>query len=357
MRVTSRAVIYLCTVLLGWINTPAQAFFSSNDQDLWSLISDRFSLSHQADRSEVQHQIDLAMKNPEYIQHLSENAQPYLYYVFQETEKLNLPAEIALVPMIESEYTLNDASHAGAAGLWQLMPGTAHSSGIKIDHWYDGRRTPMSTKAALSFLSYLYEQFDHKWLLALAAYDAGPGTVTAAIRHNKRAGKPTDFWSLSLPKETRAYVPRLLALATIVEHSKSYGVHLAPVPNKPMISTVTVEKQMPIAKIASLANASVKEIKKLNPALRQGMTPPHRAVSIVLPIKNKTIFEDNLNQQIASKGALENISVETYFIKAGDTLGEIAKRYHLTVEHLMSLNHLREHQLSQLKIGRKLLLN
>src|SRR3990167_10339783 len=354
MRVTSRAVIYLCTVLLGWINTPAQAFFSSNDQDLWSLISDRFSLSHQADRSEVQHQIDLAMKNPEYIQHLSENAQPYLYYVFQETEKLNLPAEIALVPMIESEYTLNDASHAGAAGLWQLMPGTAHSSGIKIDHWYDGRRTPMSTKAALSFLAELYEQFDHRWLLALAAYNAGPGTVMAAIHHNEREGKPTDFWSLSLPKETKLYVPRLLALATIIRHPNNYGVHLAPVPNQPMISTVTVHKQMPITKIASLAHTSIQEIKKLNPALRRGVTPPHRDVSIVLPIDKKTIFEDHLKKQAST--VTQTTSDHFYSVKAGDTLGEIAARFHLSLDHLMALNHLSAQEARQLQIGRKLLL-
>ena len=264
MRYFVRKLLLIITIILGWINVPAQAFLLSDQQDLWPVMSQSFTIPVDTDKTNIQHQIDMDLRHPKYLHKLTENARPYLYYIFQETQKKHLPAELALLPMIESEYTPSGRSSKGAVGLWQLMPDTAHNYGIKMNMWYDGRQsTIVSTKAALNFLSYLYDQFDHNWLLALAAYNAGPGAVMAAIHYNERHGRPTDFWALHLPKQTEQYIPKLLALAQIIQNPKAYGVHLSPVPNKPVTSTVTIKKQMPLKTIATMAHTSVSTVKKL----------------------------------------------------------------------------------------------
>ena len=170
MRYMIRKILLLTTIMLGWINLPAQAFLLSEDQNLWPVMSQQFSLPVDTDKSDVRKQLDWDLRNPKYIHRLTQNARPYLFTIFQETQKLHLPAELALLPMIESEYVPYGSSNRGAVGLWQLMPSTAADYGVKMNFWYDGRRsTTVSTKVALTFLSYLYQQFNHNWLLALAA--------------------------------------------------------------------------------------------------------------------------------------------------------------------------------------------
>ncbi|EKD91720.1 MAG: hypothetical protein ACD_29C00418G0001, partial [uncultured bacterium] len=232
---------------------PAQAFLSPSDQNLWPVMSENFDIpSSDIKKTGVRQQLDWDLHNRKYIHRLTVNAKPFLYYVFQETKKYHLPAELALLPMIESGYVPRGRSTAGAVGLWQLMPGTADNFGIKMNYFYDGRRsTTVSTQAALRFLSYLYQEFDHNWLLALAAYNAGPGTVLEAIKYNQAHGRPTNFWALPLPKETEAYIPKLLALATVIQHPHTYGMNLEPVPNKAVTGTVTINKQMKLQTIAT----------------------------------------------------------------------------------------------------------
>ena len=355
-------------VLLGLVYLPAQAFLSSSTQDLWPVMSQHFTIPTDPDQVNISRQIDRDLRHPKYIQKLTQNARPYLYYVFQETEKKHLPAELALLPMIESEYKPSGESNVGAAGLWQLMPSTANTYGVKMNSWYDGRRSTIaSTKVALSFLSYLYQMFNHNWLLALAAYDAGPGTVQAAIHYNREHGKPTDFWALSLPKETENYIPKLLALAEIIQHPRSYGVHLMPVPNKPVTSTVTIQKQMPLKTIATLAHTSVTTVKKLNPALKRSVTPPHQAFTLLIPAGKKPGFVKQMNAQkntpakkvvakttTVTKTAAAKKTIHTktpahqkhtthvaaYTVRRGDSLRVIARRHHTTITALMHANHL-----------------
>ena len=367
MRHMTRTILFITLIMLCWINIPAQAFLLPDDQNLWLVMSQQFMLPADLQHDDVQKQIDLDLRHPKYIQRLVQNARPYIYYVYQETQKKHMPAELALLPMIESEYVPYGASRAGAAGLWQLMPGTASDYGVKINSFYDGRRsTTVSTKVALSFLSYLYQQFDHNWLLALAAYDAGPGTVMAAMHYNEEHGKPTNFWALHLPKETQVYIPKLLALAAIIQHPSEYGIRLAPVPNKAVTSTVTINKQMPLQKIATMANTSVSTVRRLNPALRRAETPPHQSVTVVLPANKKTVFENKLKVQkiisktVATKKPIvaataktksQPLSPNTYVVKSGDSLNKIAERHHTTIAHLMIENHLKT---SVLQMGQHL---
>jgi membrane-bound lytic murein transglycosylase D len=335
----ARTTVFLSTILLGWMNIPAQAGLVSDAQNLWPVMSQHFTIPSDAGKETVRRQIDIDLQHPKYIRRLTQNARPYLFSVYKETEKKHLPAELALLPMIESDYMPHGTSMVGAVGLWQLMPGTANDYGLKMNQWYDGRRnTAASTKAALSFLSYLYETFDHNWLLALAAYNAGPGTVMEAINYNKEHGEPTNFWALHLPKETQAYIPKLLALAAIIQHPSSYGIHLSPVPNEPVTTTVTLKKQIPLTKIATMAHTTVSTVKKLNPALRQSATPPHQSIGLVLPVNTKTAFEAHLKAQGAIDAAVAAKKMAPYTVKHGDSLSSIAKKFNTSVDVLSEVN-------------------
>lgn len=144
-------------------------------------------------------------------------ASPHLHYILEQVEKRKLPGELVLLPMLESNFQPQAISNRGAVGLWQFMPSTGRQFGLKQHAGYDGRKdVKASTKAALNYLEYLHKKFNYDWLLALAAYNAGEGTVERAIKRNKKAGKPTTFWFLKLPKETREYVPKFLALTQMV---------------------------------------------------------------------------------------------------------------------------------------------
>ncbi|OGT32714.1 MAG: hypothetical protein A3C44_00360 [Gammaproteobacteria bacterium RIFCSPHIGHO2_02_FULL_39_13] len=346
--------------MLGWINIPAQTFHLSDEQNLWPVMSQHFKIAEDVRHTDVQHQIDTDLRHPKYIHRLTVNARPYLYYVYQETEKKHLPAELALLPMIESDYIPHGYSRKGADGLWQLMPSTANDYGIKMNAWYDGRRsTAVSTQAALNFLSYLYQLFNHNWLLALAAYNAGPGTVMEAIHYNQARGRPTNFWALPLPKQTKEYIPKLIAIAAIIQHPHTYGVRLAPVPNKPVTSTVTLKKQMHLKTIATMAHTTVNTVKKLNPALRRQVTPPHQTLTLVLPAEKKTTFVKHLAARKQLRDAIAAVAVaakkkpssaqhheHTYTVRRGDNLHELAAEFHTTTYHIMEHNHLKTVELS-----------
>lgn len=347
MRQLIRKVLLIITIILGWINMPAQAFLLSDQQNLWPILSQNFSILDDTDRNDIQRQIDTDLRHPRYIQKLTRNARPYLYYIYQETQKKHLPAELVLLPMIESEYTPSGYSSKGAVGLWQLMPGTAYNYGVKMNTWYDGRKsTTVSTKVALNFLTYLYDLFDHNWLLAIAAYNAGPGTVMAAVHYNEAHGRPTNFWALHLPKQTQEYIPKLLALAAIIQNPQAYGIHLSPVPNKAITTTVTIKKQMPIKTIAHMAHTSVNTVKKLNPALKRTETPPHQIVTLVLPANKKTTFQTHLKMQ----KEMTKKKLDHYTVQHGDSLSSIASKFKTTIDVLKEMNQLhseiiRAHQL------------
>ncbi len=283
---------------------------------------------------------------------LTRNAQPYIYYVLQQTEKRGMPAEIALMPMIESNYNPFEYSNRGAVGLWQLMPGTASGFGLKINWWYDGRRDLVaSTNAALNYLEYLHDYF-HSWLLAIAAYDSGEGTVINAIRYNRRHHRPTDFWSLPLPYETKIYVPKLLALADIIKNHSSYGIRLIPVENEPYFTTVHVKTQMNMSHLAKLAETSTKTIRKLNAGFRRWTTSPDRPYNILVPIDKAKVFENNLALAVKQQPAHDSQWVY-HRVQSGESLSVIASHYNTSISALRRINKLRT---NVLQIGEDLLI-
>ncbi len=194
--------------------------------DLWAKLRQGFNLPDQ-DNERVRVQRNWFAKHPQYMQRVTERSRRYAWYIHQELRRRNMPAEIALLPIVESAYDPFAYSHGRAAGLWQFIPATGKRFGLKQDWWYDGRRDLLdSTNAALDYLQYLNKRFKGDWLLALAAYNSGEGTVSKALRRNLKKGKPVTFWDLKLPRETRAYVPKLIALKQLVNTPAAYGIEL-----------------------------------------------------------------------------------------------------------------------------------
>ncbi|MED5324821.1 MAG: transglycosylase SLT domain-containing protein, partial [Pseudomonadota bacterium] len=208
--------------------------------DVWERASANFALPIPDDKR-ISAQRKWYLKHPEYMARVVKRAKPFLYYITEEIEKRDMPMELVLLPIVESAFDPFAYSHGRAAGMWQFIPGTGKRFGMQQNWWYDGRRDVVaSTQGALDYLTYLNEMFDGNWLHALAAYNSGEGRVQRAIKANKRAGKPTDFWNLNLPKETRAYVPKLLALADILKNKDEYAYAWPEVENVAVIEVVDI---------------------------------------------------------------------------------------------------------------------
>ncbi|MFQ6274227.1 lytic transglycosylase [Coxiella burnetii] len=325
----------------------------SKGQNLWAVISHRFSFDGKySNNYYVREKIRWFQHQQYYLTQLTQNAQPYIYYVLQQTEKRGMPAEIALLPMIESNYNPFLYSKRGATGLWQIMPGTATGFGLLINWWYDGRRDVVaSTNAALNYLQYLHDYF-HNWLLAIAAYDAGEGTISAAIRYNRRHGRPTDFWSLPLPYETREYVPKLLALADIIKNHTRYGLHLTPVENRPFFTTVALTAQMNLEKLVKLSDSTSKLIRNLNPGFRRSSTMPNHTYNFLVPINKADQLQKNLAELETQTHPLTGKRIY-HRVHAGDSLSILASRYHTSVTEIRQMNKLKS---NVIQIGENLLI-
>lgn len=316
---------------------------------IWEYLAREFGFSMQHYNDEIEQQIRHYTEYPEYLPRVTERAAPFIYEISQRIAAREMPTELALLPIVESAYNPRAMSGADAAGLWQFMTPTAASLGLKRDWWYDGRLDPLaSTEAALDYLQGLHEEFDGDWLLALAAYNAGRGTVRRAIRQNRRRGLETDFWSLPLPRETRDHIPRLLALARIFSTPTTHGIELEPVPLEAALRTVDAGSQIDLRLAARLAGMETDDIYRLNPAYRQQVTHPEGPHTLLLPHEAAR----RLTTELASLDQSERISWEAYRIRSGDTLGAIARRFNTSVEALTSINELDGHTIIA---GRELL--
>ena len=320
-----------------------------NADNVWDSLRSEFSLQHHEENPYVQDQIEWFMNHQDFLISAANRAGPYLYYILQQARKRHLPAEVVLLPMIESAYNPFAYSSAGAAGIWQMMPGTASGYGIKQNWWYDGRRDVIaSTKAALNYLSYLGGFFDENWLLAIAAYDTGEGNVLSAIHKNTHIGRNTDFWSLPVAEETRTYVPRLLALAAIIAQPERYPVHFPSVHNAPYLAQIDVGGQIDLNHAAYLAGLSLKALKALNPGYNRTTTDPNGPYKLVLPIENVEQFTENL----VRSPLYQRSRWIGYTIRSGDTMGVIAKKFHTSPDSLRKMNSLASNRI--LKPGSKL---
>ncbi len=306
-------------------------------KSVWRDMAPHLRLASRSDLAHSQAQINWLVRHQAYIEHTNTNSAPYVYYIYQQTRKRGMPAELALLPMIESAYNPFVYSRSGATGLWQMMPGTASGFGLQINWWYDGRRDIVaSTNAALNYLQYLHRLFGN-WLLAIAAYNSGEGTVAAAIRHNQALHRNTDFWSLPLPLETRAYVPQLLAWAAIVKNPHHYGVQLVDVPSHQAFGVVRVNRPLEIKDVANMAHINTEVVHQLNPGFRRSTTHPDRSYNLLLPRESVEIFK----LEVARAPKPSNATQWVYHtVTRGETLSSIARKYNTSAKALAQTNHL-----------------
>ena len=316
---------------------------------VWDRLINGFALEKPANKR-LQREYDWYKKHPEYLARVQKRAEPFLHYILNEVERRQMPMEMALLPVVESAFQPFAYSPGRAAGLWQFIPSTGRMYGLEQNWWYDGRRDVIaSTNAALDYLSALARQFDGDWELALASYNAGAGNVRKAIRKNKRKKRPTDYWSLDLPRETQTYVPRLLAISKIFADAEQLGIALKPIPDTPQLAIVEMDTQIDLAKAAEMAGLSIEDIYQLNPAFNRWATLPEGNYSLLLPLHTETEFR----QQLAALDKADLIQWKRYKIKSGDSLSQIASKHHTTTAILKDVNKLKS---SRIRAGKHLLI-
>ncbi|WP_188151279.1 lytic transglycosylase [Teredinibacter waterburyi] len=297
----------------------------------------------------VQQQIDWFARHPNYLSRVLSRGEPYLYYIVEELEKNNLPLELAYLPIVESAFDPFAYSHGRASGMWQFVPGTGKAYGQKQNWWYDGRRDVIAaTEGAVAYLKHLNNRFDGDWLQALASYNSGAGNVSKAIRKNKKKGKPTDFWNLNLPRETEAYVPKLIALAILFQNPDDYGIKLPEIANEPYFAVVDTTSQIDLAQAADLAGIDIDTLYYLNPGFNRWATDPAGPHRLLVPLANEQEFITNL----AAIPSSSRVTWERYTIKNGDTVSTIAAKYKLDTPTLKSINNLKS---NNIRAGKTLL--
>ena len=314
----------------------ASAHTAEEDSDLWERIRQGFALPIRQDRR-IDGEARWFSRHQDYLDRVADQARPYLHYIVNQVEKRGLPTEIVLLPVVESAFQPYAYSPGHAAGIWQFIPATGRRFGLKLNWWYDGRRDIVaSTQAALDYLEYLHKYFNGDWLLALAGYNAGEGTVLKAIRYNQRRRRPTDFWSLRLPRETQQYVPRLLALRNIVAAPEKMGITLKPIVNEPYLTSVGIDSQLDLATAAKLADMNLEELHQLNPGFNRWATAPDGPHHLLLPLDKAERFA----AQMAQLPPELRIQWVRHRIRRGETLGGLALRYQTTPRVLRQLNNL-----------------
>jgi len=302
---------------------------------IWPRINNGYQMKERPSRR-IRNFEKWYSKRPEYVQRMLSRSEKYLFYVVSEVEKRNMPMEIALLPMIESAYNPIATSRQKAAGMWQFIPSTGKIYGLEQNWWVDNRRTVMeATNAALNYLEKLHKEFG-TWELALASYNAGEGRVGRAIKKNKRNKKPTGYYSLRLPRETKNYVPKLFAIKNIISDPAKYGLDLPKIKNQPYFEVVEVDKNIDTQLIAKLAEISIEEFRLLNPQHKRPLinvkSTPQK---INLPYQNIHIFNYNLHDY---DKPLSNW--DSYKPKKKESVAQVAKKFGIDRKILIQVNRL-----------------
>jgi membrane-bound lytic murein transglycosylase D len=311
---------------------PAAAAPPTPPPNIWHRIRAGFRLPNM-DGALVQRQEQWYSANPEYVARMVERSSHFLYHVVEEVERRKMPTEIALLPMIESAYNPQAYSRSHASGMWQFIPSTGKTYGLRQNFWYDGRRDVLAaTGAALDYLEKLHNQFGD-WNLALAAYNWGEGAVSRAVARNQAKGLPIDYESLAMPLETRNYVPKLQAVKNIIANPGQFGIALADIPNQPYFATVTTRRHIDVQLAASLAELSLEEFRFLNPAHNKPVIKADGSEAIVLPIEKVAVFQNNLETHNRPL-----VSWQAYTMKRSDQPEKIASKHGMTLVQLKEAN-------------------
>ena len=303
--------------------------------DLWQRVRNGFGMADLHSPLVAERQA-WYLNRPELLKRVLERSRKYLHHIVEETEKRGMPTELALLPIVESSFNPLARSPARALGMWQFIPSTGKSYNLKQNYWMDQRRDIIaSTSAALEYLQNIYEMHGD-WHLALASYNWGENAVARAVGKNQAKGLPTDYANLTMPAETRLYVPKLQAIKNIIAQPELFGFRLDPIPNKPYFGTVDIEADMDISLAAKLAETPIEEFIALNPAYHRPVVPGDNRSPLVVPADKVETFRRNLERYEAEDRPLS--SWQTYTLKQGERLDGVAARFGLTTVRLKQLN-------------------
>ena len=316
-------------------DTDTQEPVAVNKGDLWQRIRNGYAIPDSTSSLVARHE-EWYSTRPDYIKRMIERSQKYLFHIVEEVEKRGMPTEIALLPMIESAYNPQANSTSSASGIWQFVPATGKHFGLKQNWWVDNRRNvTFATDAALTYLQKLHTMFG-AWDLALAAYNAGEGTVGRAIERNRKLGLPTDYESLDLPAETKNYVPKLQAIKNLMTNPENYGLKIQTIANTPYFAKVTAPAQIDAHLAAKLAEISDDEFLALNPSnKRPVITSNGEKHELLLPILSAQTFRNNLAGYDKPL-----VSWRTYLAKRGERMESIASKFGMQLSQLRIVNNL-----------------
>jgi membrane-bound lytic murein transglycosylase D len=346
-------------------NTAPMSALPANS--VWHRVRNGFRFRNDQYRPSVQRAIRSLKNRRAYLMRTLNRSSDYLHLVATELQRRGMPTDLILLPMVESAYVTKARSHAGAAGMWQFIRGTGRMYGLRQTRGYDGRLDIMaSTRAAMSYLQKLHREFHGDWFLALAAYNCGEHRVHREILRNKAKGLPTDYWSLSLPRETKNYVPKLLAYREAIRSPRSFGVRLPNVANSPKLIQVHFNKAVDLKKVAYTAGVEPSLVKRLNPAFKYGITMPSMTRKILVPRQ----YAGNIQAAIHRAPTVSRITLAKYSratpsyrykrrtgrssihrVRRGENLSRIASRYGMSLRQLKRINRIRG---SRVIVGKRL---
>ena len=310
---------------------------TSDTDDLFLRIRNGFSMPDISNDLVLSHQ-QWYLNRPDYLRRMVERSGRYMHHIVEEIDKRGMPMELALLPMVESAYNPMALSRSKASGLWQFIPTTGKHFNLDQDWWKDERRDIVaSTAAALDYLQSIYEMHGD-WQLALASYNWGEGAVGRAIGKNKAQGLPTDYQSLTMPSETRNYVPKLQALKNIFSSPAIMAqLDLPTIPNQPYFATVTNAANIDVKVAAELADMPVQEFVALNPSHNRPVIKSD--TPLVIPADKLDTFMSNLEAHEQSNKPLS--LWQAYTMQRGDRLDKIAARFGMTTMNLKAINGIR----------------
>lgn len=315
----------------------------------WARIQQGLQIPD-VENDEVRVQRDWYVRNQDYMNRVADRADLYLFHIVESLEAKGLPLDLALLPIVESAYQPYAYSRSRAAGIWQFIPSTGRLYDLEINWWQDGRRDIVrSTEAAMRYLERLNKMFDGDWLLALAAYNGGEGTIMRAMEKNRKKGLPTDFWSLNLKTETSAYVPKMVALSQLMRNPEKYNFTWKPVSNEAKFARVAVGSQIDLKLAAELADVSPELLYQLNPHFVRWATDPDGPHDLLVPIDRAEKFHHALQSLPIEK----RVQWGVYTVRNGDTLGAIAKKHYTSVSQIQSTNQIKG---NTIRIGQTLLI-
>ena len=315
---------------------------------IWQIIKEGFRLPD-INHSSIDHELSILLDQPEILQLQLNSSLPLLNYVMQEVHKRGLPSEIALIPFIESGYTLEARSSMNAKGLWQFMPATARSLELSQSWWHDDSyNAVLSTEAALNYLESQHARFGD-WVLAIAAYNAGPARIASRVSRSKSTARSHQFFSLHLPNETKRYIPKLLAYKKLIARHNQYAIIFSNANDHVELSKLYIDQQISLNVVASIGAIDNNHLYQYNPGYKRWATPPNGNSVLLLPRNAASLAR----KKIPTLSNQERMPWNLYKIRAGDSLSTIANKNNVSISTLKKLNSLQGDKIiagKQLKI-------